>query len=97
MEPAPRGFHSTEDLRFRADEYRQRAGTARTADIQGALLKLAELYDETADAREEAAQRQLLPSDSAQIMVCPTPPRVRTEQDAGCGALAAADAGVGCN
>ena len=54
-EPAPRGFHSAEDLLSRAKEYRQRAGTARTADIQGALLKLAQLYEEAANERLQSA------------------------------------------
>lgn len=83
MEPAPRGFHSVEDLLSRANEYRQRAGTARTADIQGALLKLAELYQEAADARLQATQGQPLPSDPLQISDSLAPLRVRMELDAG--------------
>ncbi len=57
MEPAPRGFRSIEDLLSRAEEYRQRAATARTADVQDALLRLAKLYEETADQRLQTIQR----------------------------------------
>lgn len=63
MEPASRGFRSIEDLRSRAEEYRQRAGTARTADIQGALLKLARLYEEAADERLRTIRMPPLPSE----------------------------------
>jgi hypothetical protein len=68
MEPAPGGFHSIEHLLSRAKEYRQRAGTARTADIQGALLKLAQLYEEAADACLQTTQRQPVPSDLVQVI-----------------------------
>jgi hypothetical protein len=57
-----RDLYTTRDLLSRAEEYRQRAGTARTADIQGALLTLAKLYEEAADQRQRTTQSELEPA-----------------------------------
>ena len=70
MQPEPRGFHSIEDLLARAEEFRERAGTARTADIQDALLKLAQLYQEAADERLLATQSQPIPAELVQVIDC---------------------------
>lgn len=47
----PISERTPEELRQRAEQYRQMAATARTADVQDALLMLAERYEGLAKDR----------------------------------------------
>jgi hypothetical protein len=62
MESALLQSFTMHDLLSRAEMYRRRAGTTGLPDIQDALLRLAQLYEETADLRRQTATVQPYPS-----------------------------------